>query len=74
MGGEEVIEVLEKSEEPLCRSELLTILGNGWSATRLTHVLTRLLNSREIKFEVIDRIEAHKRNSKIKRKVRVYYI
>jgi DNA-binding transcriptional regulator LsrR (DeoR family) len=72
MSQEEVINILEKFNKPLSRTEIATTLNI--SVIRVSHALKRLTKSREVKIIELTREQAAEHYGAChKRRMRLYY-
>jgi len=67
----EVIDVLQKANKPLSRTEIAMLLNQ--EATKISFLLKKLLRGGDIKVVEINRKQAIK-NYNCKRRMRIYYI
>lgn len=71
MGQQEVIQYLEKQEEPVCSRKIAEDLD--YSSPRIAQTLKQLIKSKEILFIEVDHISARKKYG-LKRRCREYYV
>ena len=67
-----MLEFLRKQSEPLTRGEIAE--GMHEVPTHISFILNKLIKFHEVSFKEIDRIQAMKRISGCKRRVRLYFI
>lgn len=72
MGGQEIIEVLERAKKPLTRTEIAKRINKRLDYT--SGKLAKLLKSNEIKCLELPREEAKKIVPGINRRMRMYYV
>lgn len=71
MGQQKVIDILEKAEKPLSRSEIAKLLDERNEKVSLW--IKKMLRYNEIKCMEINRVQA-KKHYNCKRRMRIYYI
>ena len=74
MGQYEVIKYLERKKEPVSRREIVEALKDNES--KISHIVKKLLDNKEIKFIEISRLEAKIRfkENPPARRLRLYFI
>lgn len=72
MSQVEILELLQKSDEPLTRTQIAEQLGQD--RIKVSHLLQKLIKCNDITFVEYDRHETSKRtNMKIDRRTRFYF-